>query len=93
MHVERAGALRMDGRTMTGQCEICGQAVCNESCYPHIPGPLTLGDMVRKKSGSEWEGEVVGWYATELTPIGYAVESAHHAGSVQIYPAGALEKL
>ena len=49
------------------------------------------GDRVRKKSGSEWQGFVVGWYSTSLTPEGYAVESESHAGSVQIYPAGALE--
>lgn len=49
------------------------------------------GDRVRKKSGSEWQGRVVGWYSTELTPEGYAVESESHKGSVQIYPAGALE--
>jgi len=48
------------------------------------------GDIVRKKSGSEWEGRVVGFYSTRLTPVGYAVESKHHAGSVQIYPEAAL---
>ena len=52
-----------------------------------------LGDLVRKKSGSEWEGYVVGFYSTELTPEGYAVESSTHKGSVQIYPAKALEKV
>lgn len=51
----------------------------------------TLGDRVRKKSGSEWQGRVVGWYSTKLTPEGYAVESESHEGSVQIYPVGALE--
>jgi len=49
--------------------------------------------MVKKKSGSEWRGRIVGWYSTALTPEGYAVESEHHAGSVQIYPASALEKV
>lgn len=49
------------------------------------------GDRVRKKSGSKWQGRVVGWYSTALTPEGYAVESEAHAGSVQIYPAKALE--
>lgn len=49
------------------------------------------GDIVRKKSGSEWEGPIVGTYSTTLTPEGYAVESSAHAGSVQIYPVGALE--
>ena len=50
-----------------------------------------IGDLVRKKSGSEWQGRIVGWYSTELTPEGYAVESEAHKGSVQIYPAAALE--
>jgi len=49
------------------------------------------GDRVKKKSGSEWQGYIVGWYSTELTPTGYAVESESHKGSVQIYPASALE--
>lgn len=51
-----------------------------------------LGDYVRKKSGSAWEGTIVGTYSTRLTPEGYAVESAFHPGSVQIYPVGALER-
>lgn len=50
-----------------------------------------LGQIVKKKSGSEWQGTVVGWYSTKLTPEGYAVESSTHKGSVQIYPATALE--
>ena len=49
------------------------------------------GDRVKKKSGSEWQGIVCGWYSTELTPEGYAVESESHKGSVQIYPVSALE--
>lgn len=52
-----------------------------------------LGDSVRKKSGSEWEGKVVGFYSTDLTPEGYCVESRAHSGSVQIYPVSALERL
>ena len=52
-----------------------------------------LGDRVRKKSGAAWQGRVVGWYSTKLTPEGYAVESEAHPGSVQIYPAGALERM
>jgi hypothetical protein len=50
-----------------------------------------LGDPVRKKSGAQWAGRVVGSYSTELTPEGYCVESKDHSGSVQIYPAKALE--
>lgn len=49
------------------------------------------GDRVRKKKGSEWQGHVVGFYSTKLTPNGYCVESERHLGSVQIYPEDALE--
>jgi hypothetical protein len=52
---------------------------------------FNLGDRVRKTRGSEWQGRVVGTYSTTLTPEGYAVESEAHPGSVQIYPASALE--
>lgn len=50
-----------------------------------------IGQLVRKTKGSEWQGRIVGTYSTTLTPEGYAVESDAHPGSVQIYPAGALE--
>ena len=49
------------------------------------------GDRVRKTSGADWVGTVVGEYSTMLTPEGYCVESELHEGSVQIYPAHALE--
>jgi dihydrofolate reductase (trimethoprim resistance protein) len=52
-----------------------------------------LGDFVRKTKGSQWQGRVVGTYSTSLTPEGYCVESNAHPGSVQIYPASALEKV
>lgn len=52
---------------------------------------FTLGDRVRKTKGSQWQGTVVGTYSTALTPEGYAVESGTELGSVQIYPAAALE--
>ena len=55
------------------------------------PGKFHLGTLVRKKSGAEWQGRIVGSYSTTLTPIGWAVESTAHAGSVQIYPEAALE--
>ena len=51
------------------------------------------GDLVRKRSGSQWQGRIVGEYSTTLTPEGYAVESDAHVGSVQIYPAAALERV
>ncbi len=54
-------------------------------------GKFSMGDLVKKSTGSEWEGRIVGTYSTEQTPEGYAVESSAHRGSVQIYPAKALE--
>lgn len=52
-----------------------------------------MGTLVSKKSGSSWTGKVVGFYSTELTPEGYAIESSSETGSVQIYPRKALELL
>jgi dihydrofolate reductase (trimethoprim resistance protein) len=52
-----------------------------------------LGDVVSKKSGAQWEGKIVGFYSTDLTVAGYAVESNSHKGSVQIYPETALERV
>jgi hypothetical protein len=52
---------------------------------------FNIGDHVVKIGGSEWEGYIVGFYSTMLTPEGYAVESMYHIGSVQIYPAKALK--
>jgi dihydrofolate reductase (trimethoprim resistance protein) len=52
-----------------------------------------IGDLVRKIKGSQWHGFIVGTYSTNLTPEGYAVESLFEKGSVQIYPAQALEDI
>lgn len=54
---------------------------------------FTLGDRVTKTRGSSWTGHVVGFYTTNLTPRGYAVESENEPGSVQIYPESALRRL
>ena len=54
-------------------------------------GKFRMGDLMKKSTGSEWEGRVVGWYSTEQTKEGYAVESSAHRNSVQIYPVTALE--
>lgn len=53
----------------------------------------TLGTRVTKIKGSNWTGKVVGFYSTDLTPEGYAVESETERGSVQIYPRAALRSL
>lgn len=49
------------------------------------------GDRVRKRRGASWQGKIVGEYSTEYTPEGYVVESEREKGSVQLYPAEALE--
>lgn len=61
------------------------------SCIDKSNAKFQLGDNVRKIKGSSWRGKVVGTYSTSLTPQGYAVESNTEYGSVQIYPASALE--
>lgn len=49
------------------------------------------GTRVREIRGSSWQGPIVGYYSTILTPVGYCVESEREPGSVQIYPEAALE--
>ena len=56
-------------------------------------GSFVFGNKVEKKSGSWWEGNIVGWYSTEQTPVGYAVQlSSKLNGAVQIYPESALKR-
>lgn len=62
------------------------------SLTPPPDAKFQLGDTVRKTKGSQWHGKIVGTYSTTLTPEGYCVESSTEKGSVQIYPAAALEK-
>lgn len=51
------------------------------------------GTRLKKKRGARWRGVVVGFYSTSLTPEGYCIESLHEVGSVQLYPAEALEEM
>ena len=60
--------------------------------FPPTHRTFALGDRVVKRSGSQWHGIIVGWYSTKQTPEGYAVESEREPGSVQIYPASALQR-
>ena len=53
--------------------------------------PFPLGVRVRKKSGSQWQGRVVGYYSASRTLNGIAVESEREIGNVQVYPAEAFE--
>lgn len=54
-------------------------------------GVYSFGDLVRKKSGGQWHGAVVGFYHTTLTQHGVCVESMKERGSVQLYPQVAME--
>jgi len=56
-----------------------------------IGWPFQIGNRVRKKSGASWQGRIVGFYSTSLTPHGYCVENEREPGSVQLYPEAALE--
>ena len=58
---------------------------------PAMTQNFSIGDRVRKIRGSSWNGRVCGTYSTVQTPTGYCVESEFEPGSVQIYPASALE--
>jgi dihydrofolate reductase (trimethoprim resistance protein) len=69
-----------------------GTSVGRQFALP-VGAVFGLGDLVRKRSGAAWQGRVVGWYSTQLTPEGYAVESEAHPGSVQIYPVAALVRV
>ena len=66
-------------------------------CEPMQPGwkpegwRWGIGTRLRKIKGSSWQGPVVGFYTTTLTPRGYAVESERETNSVQLYPEAALE--
>lgn len=68
-------------------------ATTTQDAFPRTHTAFRLGQRVRKTKGSRWQGRVVGWYSTALTPEGYAVESDTELGSVQIYPATALEAI
>ncbi len=58
---------------------------------PPIGFKWGVGTAVRKKSGSWWEGKIVGFYSTEQTPFGYCIQLDKPFGPVQIYPETALE--
>ena len=75
------------------QSRVAVGASHDRQIQPPLPATFGLGERVRKKSGAAWQGHIVGWYSTKLTPEGYAVESEAHPGSVQIYPAAALERV
>jgi hypothetical protein len=61
--------------------------------FASLPRLFALGQRVRKKTGSGWQGTIVGFYSTKQTPIGYAIESEFHSNAVQIFPENALEQI
>ncbi len=86
-----------------GTCTECGCSYAGFERRDPCPGKSTapaelsmgrkfaVGDRVRKRSGSWWEGRIVGFYSTEQTPIGYNVQlDTVLNGPVQIYPETAL---
>lgn len=79
-------AFESDGHSVVSLAPIAQTAQ-----QPEQSGKFAMHQRVRKTSGSEWQGRICGTYSTALTTEGYAVESEAHAGSVQIYPAKALE--
>ena len=86
---------KLSNNVIVAFCPVCNHCAELIPSMPvdHLlfPRKFLPGDRVRKKSGAKWQGHVCGWYSTEMTPDGYAVESEFHKNSVQIYPAGALE--
>lgn len=74
-------------------CPFCNETWVEQAAQASEPSAakFKLGDTVCKTKGSQWRGAIVGNYSTALTPEGYAVESSTEKGSVQIYPAAALE--
>jgi hypothetical protein len=64
-------------------------AAANDEAWPS-DALHEFGAWVQKKGRASWRGRIVGWYRTDITALGYAVESAYEPGSVQIYPETAL---
>lgn len=58
-----------------------------------LPSLMLSKQRVTKISGASWTGQVVGFYSTRLTPVGYCIESENERGAVQIYPITALRQL
>jgi hypothetical protein len=78
---------------MSDRTEYHAQEVRSKRVWPQTHRSFLYGDCVEKINGSSWHGRIVGWYSTDLTTEGYAVESAWHSGAVQIYPAAALRRI
>jgi hypothetical protein len=68
------------------------------SRVPVAPWPgaeaFPLGCEVRKKSGPEWQGKVVGYYSSSFTPEGLVIECIADGakGQVHVEPAKRMER-
>lgn len=87
--VMRDAAIATEAAMLTFAAEASG---IEELQWP-ADAAFALGDLVQKKGRASWRGKVVGWYRTDLTALGLAVESIFEPGSVQIYPQTTLEPL
>ncbi len=83
------GGIMIEGKSYVAVTDVLTYIDELDDYNPHRK--FKKGQRVRKIKGSSWQGKIVGYYATDLTPIGYAVESEREPGSVQIYPENALE--
>lgn len=85
----RHAALALSGYIAPQLAETVARDVID--AYQLIVSGFEFGDRVRKIRGSAWHGRVCGYYVTDKTDCGTCVESERERGSVQIYPARALE--
>lgn len=92
--VLRTGSIRYLDDALRAALECSPQVKETQPPSTHVEGrTFQLGDMVRKRSGSWWEGRVVGFYSTEQTLDGVCVQMDKPMGPVQIYPASTLAAL
>ena len=62
------------------------QTMCYRDLFP-------LGCLVRKISGPEWLGKVVGYYSSSFTPEGLVIECTAEGGQVHVEPAKRMERV
>lgn len=61
---------------------------------PDLRIRFPLGSAVRKVSGPEWQGVVVGYYSSSFTPEGLVIECTAPGarGQVHVEPAKRMER-
>lgn len=91
MMAEEIQRLRSERGYVTGFNDGVEHAAMTPQQVMESNSAFSLGDLVRKKSGSWWQGHVVGHYSTDQTPDGVNVQLDMPKGPVQIFPAAAME--